>query len=137
MIDLRNSNLCQRFPRKRCDGNVCINRSESSVFIILERLLYIELCGECQRLASLIQHIHIITDTKELMYFSNPFKKWKDITQFEFNHVIILRLLKKVLKRLNEVYDLISSNWYGLNELETGIENIICNIHLVEKNIKH
>ena len=64
--------------------------------------------------------------------FSNPFKKWEDISQFEFNGVIILKSLKKVLKLSNKIRDLISSTWYGFDELETGVENIIFNIHLVE-----
>ena len=73
-----------------------------------------------------------LTDTTELKQFSNPFIKWGDISQFKFNGVIILKLLKQVLKRSNEIRDLISSTWYGFEALETGIENIIFNIHLVE-----
>ena len=123
----------QRFSK--CDGNVCVNKTELIGFIILEKVLYIGLCGDCRRLAGLGRQIRILTDITELVRFSNPFKKWEDLTRFEFNHVFILSTLKRVLKRLNEVYDLISSTWYGLNALETAIENIITNIHLVE-NLK-
>ena len=101
--------------------------------IILERCLYIELCGECQRLSSLSQQIRVLTDTTQLIQFSNPFIKWGDISQLKFNSCIIIRLLKKVLKRSNEIRDLISSTWYGFEALETGIENIIANICLVKK----
>ena len=132
-MDLTNSNLSQRFSK--CDGNVCINKTELSGFISLEKNLYIELCGDCRRLADLGQQMRILTDNSELVHFSNPFKRWEGLTQFEFNHVFILRLLKSVLKRLNEVHDLISSTWYGLDALEAAIENIISNIHLV-KNLK-
>ena len=125
-----NSNLLQRFSK--CDGNVCINKSKFSEFIILEKVLYIKICGDCRRLAGLAQQIRILSDTKELKLFSNPFKKWEDLTQLEFNHVFILGLLKSILKRIKEIYDLISSTWYGFNALEGGIENVISNINLVQ-----
>ena len=128
-----NSNLSQRFPKRKCDGHVCINKTEVIGIIILERCLYIELCGECQRLSSLSQQISVLTDTTQLIQFSNPFIKWRDISQLKFNSCIIIRLLKKVLKRSNKIRDLISSTWYGFEALETGIENIIANICLVKK----
>ena len=131
-MNSENSNLSQRFPNRKCDGNVCINKTEVIGIIILERCLFIELCGECQRLSSLSRQIRVLTDTTELKQFSNPFIKWGDIGQFKFNGVIILKLLKQVLKRSNEIRDLISITWYGFEALETGIENIIANIHLVE-----
>ena len=127
------SNLFQKLPKQKCDGNVCINKSETIEVIALEKFLYIQLCGNCQRLRSLTQQIGNLGDTIQLITASKPFKKWEDKSQLDFNGVIITRLLKKILKRLNEVYDLISSIWYGLGILETNIENIIYNIHLVEK----
>ena len=130
-MDPTNSNLLQIFSK--CDGNICINKTELIEFIILEKVLYIGLCGECQRLAGLGQQIRKLTNSIELVCLFNPFKKWEDLTQFECNHVYILTVLKSILKRLNEVYDLISSTWYGLEALETAIENIITNIHLVQK----
>ena len=125
-------NLSQRFPKQKCDGNVCINKTEVTGIIILERCLFIEVCGECHWLSSLSRQMRVLTDTTELTHFSNPFKKWEDISQFKFNGVNILKLLKKVLKLSNKIRDLISSTWYGFDELETGIENIIFNIHLFE-----
>ena len=132
MMKSEKLNLSQRFPKRKCDGNVCVNKTEVIGIIILERCLFLELCGECQRLSSLSRQIRVLTDTTELKQFSNPFIKWEDISQFEFNGVIILKLLKPVLKRLNEIRDLISITWYGFEALETGIENIIANIRLVE-----
>ena len=132
MMKSEKLNLSQKFPKRKCDGNVCVNKTEVIGIIILERCLFIELCGECQRLSSLSRQIRVLTDTTELKQFSNPFIKWGDISQFEFNGVIILKLLKQVLKRSNEIRDLISITWYGFEALETGIENIIANIHLVE-----
>ena len=129
-MDSTNSNLSRRFSK--CDGNVCINESKFIEFIILEKILYVKLCGDCRRLACLGQQIQVLTDTAELEHFSNPFTKWEDLTQFEFNHVVILRLLKSILKQVNEVYDLISSTWYGLDALEASIENVIYNIKLVQ-----
>ena len=131
-MDFKYSNLFQKFPKQKCDGNVCINKPETIEVIVLEKFLYIQLCGSCQRLRSLTQQIWILADTVELIIVSNPFKKWEDKSQFGFNGVIIIRFLKKILKRLNEVYKLISCTWYGLDILETNIENIIFNIHLVE-----
>ena len=131
-MNSENLNLFQRFPKQKCDGNVCINKTEVIGIIILERCLFIELCGECHWLSGLSRQMRVLTDTTELIHFSNPFKKWEDISQFEFNGVIILKSLKKVLKLSNKMCDLISSTWYGFDELETGIENIIFNIHLVE-----
>ena len=128
-----NSTLSQIFSK--CDGSACINKTELIGFIILETILYIKLCGDCYRLACLGQQIRMLTDTTELEHFSNPFTKWEDLTQFEFNHVVILRLLKSILKQVNEVYDLISSTWYGLDALETSIENVISNINLVQNLI--
>ena len=60
--------------------------------------------------------MRVLTDTTELTHFCNPFKKWEDISQFEFNGVIILKLLEKVLKLANKIRDLISSTWYGFDE---------------------
>ena len=128
-----NSNLSQRFLK--CDGNVCINKSKFNEFIIFEKVLYIKLCGDCYRLACLGQQIRMLTDTTELEHFSNPFAKWEDLTQLKVNHVFILGLLKSILKRVNEFYDLISSTWYGLDALEKSIENVISNINLVQNLI--
>ena len=136
MTDSGNFTEYHRFSKGQCDGNVCINRTELIEIIYLDRLCYIELCGECRRLASISQQIRILTDNTELNHFPNPFNKWEDITQLQFDHAVVLSLLKAVLKRLNEFHDLISSAWYGLNALETGIENIVFNIHLVENSIK-
>ena len=130
-MNSENSNLSQKFPKQKCDGNVCVNNTEVIGIIILERCLFIELCGECLWLSSLSQQMRVLTDPTELIHFSNPFKKWEDISQFEFNGVIV-KLLKKVFKLSNKIRDLISSTWYGFDELQTGIENIIFNIHLVE-----
>ena len=132
-MDSTNSNLLQ--TSSKCDGNICINKTESVEFIILEKVLYIELCDDCQRIAGLGQQIRILTDSIELVDFFNPFKKWEDLTQFEFNHVYIFKVLKSILNRLSEIYDLISSTWYGLEALETAIENIITNIHFIQ-NLK-
>ena len=56
-MNSENSNLSQRFPKRKCDGNVCVNKTEVIGIIILERCLFIELCGECQRLSSLSRQI--------------------------------------------------------------------------------
>ena len=125
MMKSEKLNLSQRFPKRKCDGNVCNNKTEVIGIIILERCLFIELCGECHWLSSLSRQMRVLTDTTELTHFSNPFKIWEDISQFEFIGVIL-----KSLK--NKIRDLISSTWYGFDELETGIENIIFNVHLVE-----
>ena len=124
-------NLSQRFTKEKWDGHVCINKTEVIGIIILERCLYIELCGECQRLSS--QQIRVLINTTQLIQFSNPFTKWGDISQLQFNSCIIIRLLKKFLKRSNEIRDFISSTWYSFEALETCIENIIANICLVKK----
>ena len=62
----------------------------------------------------------------------------ENITQLKFNGFTVIRLLRKVLKISNIIRDFISSIWYGFDILESGIDNVISNIRLVESlNIKY
>ena len=88
MMKSEKLNLSQRFPNRKCDGNVCINKTEVIGIIILERCLFIELRGECHWLSSLSRQMRVLTDTTELKHFSNPFNKW-----CYYLKVIILKLL--------------------------------------------
>ena len=53
-MDEQNSSVIQRNQKGKCDGNICINRSKMTEFIILEQIFYVELCGECQELSKSI-----------------------------------------------------------------------------------
>ena len=136
-MDEQNSSVIQRNQKGKCDGNICINRSEMTEFIILEQIFYVELCGACQELSKSILQIQSLTDTTQLKHVPSPFLKWEDITLLQFNGFTIIRLLRRVLKLSNIMRDFISSIWYGFDTLETGIENIISNIHLVENLNKY
>ena len=124
--------------QRACDGNICINRSEMAEFIIVDQILYVELCGECQELTQSILQIQSLTHVTQLRLYPSPFIKWKNITQIKFNGFTVIRLLRKVLKISNIIRDFISSIWYGFDMLEAGIDNVISNIRLVESlNIKY
>ena len=131
-MDGENSSVMQRNQKGACDGNICINRSEMAESIILEQILYVELCGECQELTKSILQIRSLTHATQLRHFPSPFIKWENITLLQFNGFTVIRLLRKVLKISNIIRDFISSIWYGFDTLEAGIENVISNIHLVE-----
>ena len=131
-MDVQNFSVIKRNQKGKCDGNICINRSETTVFIILEQIFYVELCGECRELSTSILQIQSLTDVTQLKHFPSPFLKWEDITLLQFNGFTTIRLLRRVFKLLNIIHDFISSIWYGFEELEAGIENIISNIHLIE-----
>ena len=126
------SSLIQRNQKGKCDGNICINRSKMTDFIILEQIFYVEFCGECRELSKSILQIQSLTDVTQSKHFPSPFLKWEDITLLQFNCFTTIRLLRRVLKFSNIIRDFISSIWYGFEELEAGIENIISNIHIVE-----
>ena len=56
-MDEQNFTVIQRNHKGACDGNICINRSEMTEFIIVDQILYVELCGECQELTQSILQI--------------------------------------------------------------------------------
>ena len=137
-MDRQNFSVIQRNKKGVCDGNICINRSEMAEFIIVDQILYVELCGECQELTQSILQIQSLTHVTQLRLFPSPFIKWENITQIKFNGFTVIRLLRKVLKISNIIRDFISSIWYGFDILESGIDNVISNIRLVESlNIKY